>query len=198
MCDSNKFGISIVKYPGECVPSSVFFDYKDPILTYYTDEKKCMQEYTYNIITENNATDNDNTKFVKINEPTDSDDCSGTIDFYDYANEHLKTYKRFLCDKLPNKTHANDYIKEICETAEASSSDTDNITSNESWSWNPRGTSDILFTYEQWETYKKDLNNDSREKQLKYDKKLQYNSKKFEIYSLLIVIPILLFILKKY
>ena len=112
-------------------------------------------------------------------------------------NEHLKTYKRFLCDKLPNKTYVNYDIKEICETAATNSNTNQNIESNNIWSWNP-GTSDITFTYDQWETYKKDLNNDSREKQLKYDKKIQYNSKKFEIYSLLIVIPILLFILKKY
>jgi len=190
MCDSDKFGISIVNYPdSDCVPSSLFFDYQ--AYTQYTfNSSDCMPNNLFNDIS-------NGVNYIKITSDGDGEPCSGTIDFYDYANEHLKTYKRFLCDKLPNKTHVDVDIKEICETAEASS-DNDNITSNESWSWNPQGTSDISFTYEEWKTIKKNLNNDSREKQLKYDKKLQYNSKKFEIYSLLIVIPILLFILKKY
>jgi len=190
MCDSDKFGFSIVNYPeSDCVPSSVFFDYAAHIQNNY-DTNSCMSDYIYNLIQANN----DDTKFVKI---IADDDCNGTINFYDYMNEHLKTYKRFLCDKLPNKTYVNDDIKGICETAATNSNTNQNIGSNNIWSWNP-GKSDITFTYDQWETYKKDLNNDSREKQLKYDKKIQYNSKKFEIYSLLIVIPILLFILKKY
>jgi hypothetical protein len=184
MCDSDKFGISIVKYPdSDCVPSSLFFDYQAYIQSKW-NSGECMPTELFDDI-------NHDTDYIQIS--TDSN-CTDSINLYDYANEHLKTYKRFLCDKLPNKTYIDGDIKEICETAEASS---DNIDSN-SWSWNPQGTSDISFTYEEWKTYKKDLNNDSREKQLKYDKKLQYNSKKFEIYSLLIVIPILLFILKKY
>lgn len=187
MCDSDKFGISIVNYPeSDCVPSSLFFDYQAYIKSRW-DSDKCMPPDLFGDIS-------NGVNYIEI---TSDDTCTGTINIYDYANEHLKTYKRFLCDKLPNKTYVDPHIKTICETAEASS-DNDNITSNESWSWNPQGTSDITFTYDQWETYKKDLNNDSREKQLKYDKKLQYNSKKFEIYSLLIVILILLFILKKY
>ena len=189
MCDSNEFGISIVNYPeSDCVPSSFFFDNPDYTLSSYEDD--CMFESSFNDIS-NTTTNSDD--FLVI---TSDINCNNTINLYDYANEHLKTYKRFLCDKLPNKTYVDGDIKEICETAEVSS-DNNNIDSNETWSWNP-GTSDITFTYDQWETYKKDLNNDSREKQLKYDKKIQYNSKKFEIYSLLIVIPILLFILKKY
>jgi len=186
MCD---FGISIVNYPdSNCVPSPFFFDNPDYILS---DENGCMFESSFNDIS-NTTTNSDD--FLVITSDTS---CNSTINLYDYANEHLKTYKRFLCDKLPNKTYVDDDIKEICETAATNSNTNQNIESNNIWSWNP-GTSDITFTYDQWETYKKDLNNDSREKQLKYDKKIQYNSKKFEIYSLLIVIPILLFILKKY
>jgi len=187
MCDSDKIGLSIVNYPdSDCVPSSLFFEYQAYIKSTW-DSEDCMPRDLFAYIKKG-------VDYIKI---TEDDSCNDTINFYDYANEHLKTYKRYLCDKLPNKTYIDDDIKEICETAETSSS-SDNIASNESWSWNPQGTSAISFTYEEWKTYKKDLNNDSREKQLKYDKKLQYNSKKFEIYSLLIVIPILLFILKKY
>lgn len=177
------YDIRIVNYPdSDYVPSSFFFDNSDSV------SYNCMSDSSFNDISNTNTRSND---FVEI---TGDTSCDNTINLYDYANEHLKTYKRFLCDKLPNKTYVDGDIKEICETSEASSN---NINSN-IWNWNPQGTSDISFTYEQWKTYKKDLNNDSREKQLKYDKKLQYNSKKFEIYSLLIVIPILLFILKKY
>lgn len=194
MCDFDTDPLTIVNYPdSDCVPSSLFFEHAAHIQNYY-DTNSCMSDYIYNRIQSNN--DTDDTKFVKI---IADNDCSGTINFYDYMNEHLKTYKRFLCDKLPNKTYVDDDIKEICETAATNSNTNLNIVSI--WSWNPQGTdgtSDISFTYEEWKTYKKNLNNDSREKQLKYDKKLQYNSKKFEIYSLLIVIPILLFILKKY
>ena len=188
MCDYNNFGIKIVNYPdSDCVPSSFFFD--NPYYRVSSDADGCMLESSFNDISNSNTT----TYIDDFLEITSNTSCNNTINIYDYANEHLKTYKRFLCDKLPNKTHVDSDIKDICETAETTSY----INSN-SWSWNPQGTSDISFTYEEWKTYKKDLNNDSREKQLKYDKKLQYNSKKFEIYSLLVVIPILLFILKKY
>jgi hypothetical protein len=188
MYDYDDFDIRIVNYPdSDYVPSSFFFDNPDSVSS---DTDDCMLDSSFNDISNTNTHSND---FVEI---TGDTGCNNTINLYDYANEHLKTYKRFLCDKLPNKTYVDGDIKEICETAEASSDN--NIDYNESWSWNPQGTSDISFTYEEWKNYKKDLNNDSREKQLKYDKKLQYNSKKFEIYSLLIVIPILLFILKKY
>lgn len=188
MCDSDKFGLSIVNYPdSDCVPSSVFFEYEAFIRSKW-NSASCMPRNIF-------ADISSGVNYIKITEDASCDD--NTINIYDYANEHLKTYKRFLCDKLPNKTYIDDEIKEICKTAETSSS-SDNIASNESWSWNPQATNNISFTYNEWETYKKNLNNDSREKQLKYDKKLQYNSKKFEIYSLLIVIPILLFILKKY
>lgn len=187
MYNYDVFDIRIVNYPdSDYVPSSFFFDNQD-LDNIFSSDTDCMLETLFNDISNTNTNIND---FVVIT--GDDDDGCNTINLYDYANEHLKTYKRFLCDKLPNKTYVDGDIKEICETAETSSD------YNESWSWNPQGTSDISFTYEEWKTYKKDLNNDSREKQLKYDKKLQYNSKKFEIYSLLIVIPILLFILKKY
>lgn len=192
MYDYDDFDIIIVNYPdSDYVPSSSFFDnpeYIDDLDNIFSSDTDCMLVSSFNDISNTNTRSND---FVEI---TGDTSCDNTINLYDYANEHLKTYKRFLCDKLPNKTHVDSDIKDICKTAETSS---DNINSN-SWSWNPQGTSDISFTYEEWKTYKKDLNNDSREKQLKYDKKLQYNSKKFEIYSLLVVIPILLFILKKY
>jgi len=128
-----------------------------------------------------------------------TDDSFDTIDMYEYFNEHLKTYKKYLCDKLPNKIYLNDEIKEICE--ETCNNEKFVYTEGEDtydWEWNPQDTDDFSIAQEKWETYKKNLNNDSKEQQLKYDKKLQYNSKKFEIYSLLIVIPIFLFILKKY